>query len=247
MPTKDSLYPDDPLPLFLADEFEHEGIGKAWDRTVLSSRVLKAGILLALGTAIGVAILSVGNPVRLFADVTASFDDVATSPVDKSALQPDSDQLTPTIQFTADAQPLPPAAKDAPTGVEIAAASEPAGQSQAESSVPASEALFREFQAWLAEKDAEAKAGPIQHVEDASEQVAGNARASIQPVQKRRHVRSVQNEQAERRPVNNPRKRVRHDKNARVQAQPAQTAKAQDQSVQNPQTPSFLQIFGWRN
>jgi hypothetical protein len=238
MPTKDSLYSDDPLPLFLAEEeFEHEGIGKAWDRTVLSSRVFKACIFLSVATATCIAILSAGNPVTLFADVTASFDDVTTSPVDKTALQTGGDQSTPTIQVTADTQPLPPSGKDASTGDEIAAASERAVQSQTENSEH--EALFREFQAWLAEKDAQPRAGPIQHVEDASPQVVGNARASIQPVQKHRHV---QNEQAERRPVNNPRKRVRQD---RVQVQPAQTAQAQ--SVQNPQTPSFLEIFGWRN
>ena len=88
MPTKDGFYSDDPLPLFLADEPEyqvlagepeHQDIGKAWDRAVISSRVLKASLLLALATAIGIAILSVGNPVTLVAYVTASL-------VDKSAL-----------------------------------------------------------------------------------------------------------------------------------------------------------------
>ena len=121
MPTKDGSYPDHPLPLFFADEPEQQGIGKAWDRAVISSRVLKASILVAPATAIGMAILSVGNPVTLFADVTASL-------VDKSALQPGTDQSTPTIQSTADAQALPLTAKDAPTRDEIAAASESAGQ-----------------------------------------------------------------------------------------------------------------------
>ena len=42
MPTKDGFNPDHPL--FLADEPEQQGIGKAWDRAVISSRVLKASI-----------------------------------------------------------------------------------------------------------------------------------------------------------------------------------------------------------
>src|SRR5258707_14557961 len=145
MPTKDGFNSDHPL--FLADEPEQQGIGKAWDRAVISSRVLKASILVATATAIGIAILSMGNPGTLVAYITASL-------VDKSALQPSTDQSTPTIQPTADAQALPPTAKDAPTRDEIAAASEPAGQSQTQNSEPSSEALFRQFQAWAAEKDA---------------------------------------------------------------------------------------------
>jgi hypothetical protein len=254
MPTKDG-FPDH-SPLFLADEPEQEGIGKAWDRAVIPSRVLKASILVATATAIGIAILSVGNPVTLFADVTASL-------VDKSALQPATDQSTPTIQSTADAQALPPTAKDAPTRDEIAAASESAGQSQTESSEPSSEALFRQFQAWAAEKDAQAQVGPVESVQDAPAQVvqnapaqvaenapahvAENARAALRPMQKHRHVRPVHSARAEIRPVQNPRKKVRREQNAPVQVPPAQDARAQDQSMQNAPSPSFLQTLGWRN
>jgi hypothetical protein len=247
MPTKDGFNPDHPL--FLADEPEQQGIGKAWDRVaVISSRVLKASILVATATAIGIAILSMGNPGTLVAYVTASL-------VDKSALQPGTDQSTPTIQSTADAQALPPTAKNAPTRDEIAAASEPAGQSQTENSEPPSEALFRQFQAWAAEKDAQAQVGPVQHVQDATAQVvqnapaqvAENARAPLRPMQKHRHVRPVHSARAEIRPVHNPRKKVRREQNARVQVPPAQDARAQDQSVQNAQAPSFLQTFGSRN
>ncbi len=247
MPTNDGFYPDH-SPLFLADEPEQEGIGKARDRAVILSRVLKASILVATATAIGIAILSVGNPVTLFADLTASL-------VDKSALQPGTDQSTPTIQSTADAQALPLTAKDAPTRDEIAAASELAAQSQTENSEPSSEALFREFQAWAAEKDAQAQVGPVQSVQDAPAQVAENApaqvaenaRAALRPMQKHRHVRPVQSARAELRPVQNPRKKVRREQNVRVLVPPAQDARAQDQSVQNAQSPSFLQTLGWRN
>ena len=248
MPTKDGFNPDHPLPLFLANEPEQQGIGKAWHRAVVPSRVLKASILVATATAIGIAILSVGNPVTLFADVTASL-------VDKSALQPGTDQSTPEIQSAAGAQALPLTAKDAPARDEIAAASESAGQSQTENSEPSSEALFRQFQAWADEKDAQAQIGPVQSGQDAPAQVAENApaqveenaRAVLRPMQKHRHVRAVQSARAELRPVQNPRKKIRREQNARVQVPPAQGARAQDQFVQDAQSPSFLQTFGWRN
>ncbi|MGY8668515.1 hypothetical protein Q3C01_39955 [Bradyrhizobium sp. UFLA05-109] len=131
MPTKDSFDPDYPLPIFLADEPEQQGIGKARDRAaVISSRVLKTCGLVATATAIGIAILSVGNPVTLFADVTDSIAKATASLVDKSALQPGTARSISTIQSTGDAQTLPPTAKDAPTRDEIADASEPAGQTQ---------------------------------------------------------------------------------------------------------------------
>ena len=103
-PTKDGYNQDHPLPLVLVDEVEQQDIGKAWDGAVISSRVRKASILGATATAIFVAILWVGNPATLFVDLTASL-------VDKSALQPGTDQSTPTIQSTADAQALPPTPK----------------------------------------------------------------------------------------------------------------------------------------
>jgi hypothetical protein len=231
MPTMDGFDPDDTLPLFLADEHEQQGIGTAWDKAVILSRVLKAGILVAMVTAIGIAILSVGNPVTLFADITASV-------VDKSAPQPGPDQSTETIQSTADAQALPPIEKDAPGRVEIAAASEPAGQNQVENSEPSHEDLFRQFQAWAAEKDAQAQLGPAQPVEDTPAKVAGNARASRRVVQKHRYVRAVHNARAEIRPAQKPLKRVQRE---------AEVPPAQDQSTQNSQAVPFLQIFGWRN
>ena len=173
MPTTDGFDPDYPLPLFLAGEPEQPGIGKAGNRAVVSSRVLTASILVATATAIGVAILTVGNPVTLFANVTASL-------VDKSALQPGTDQSTPTIQSTADAQALPPAAKDSPPGDEIAA-SEPAGKDKAEKSEPSSEVLFRQFQAWVAEQDAQANVRPVQPAQGAPAQASRRRHARTEP------------------------------------------------------------------
>src|SRR6516225_5019374 len=137
MPTKDGFDLDYPLPLFLTDERDQQvltdepdqqGIGKAWDPAVIWPRLLNATILVATATAITVAILSVGNPVALFAAVTASV-------ADNSAVQPGTDQSMPTVQSTADAEVLPPTAKDTfRAAYEIAAASEPAGQNQPENS-----------------------------------------------------------------------------------------------------------------
>jgi hypothetical protein len=227
MPTKGGFILD-PLPLFLADEPEKQGIGKVRAITVISSRVLKAGILVATG--IGIAILSGGSPVVLFADLTSS------------ALEPGTDQSTLTIQPTADAQALPPTGKDAPTSDEIVAAS--AGQSQTENSEPSSEDPFRQFQSWAAEKAARAQVGPVQSVQDAPAQVADNARAPVRQMQKHRHVKPVDSVRAEIRPVENPQKKVRREQNARAQVPPAQDARIQDQSVQNAQ---FLQTLGRRN
>jgi hypothetical protein len=265
MPTKDGFTPDNPLPVFLserADGPEQPGMGIAGDRAVISSRILKASILIVTATAI--AILLVGNPVPFFADVTASL-------VDISALQPGTDHSTPTIQSTAgtrdllptarEASPVNPganpesappsgdktAATEAPTRDEIAAASEPAGESQMENSEPPSEALLMQFRAWAADEDTRAQVAPVQPVQDAPAQVRENDRAPVRPMQKHRRVRPVQDARAEIRPEQHPRAGIRREQNSRVQVLPVQDARAQDQSVQNAQAPSFLQSFGWRN
>src|SRR5882757_6540652 len=252
--TKDGFPPDDGFPLFLsehAEKTEQPGIGIAWDKAVISSRILKTSILVVTATAIGIAILLVGNPVALLANVTAAL-------VDKSALQPGTDQPTPTIQSTAGTQDLPPTASDASTRDEIAAAFEPSDQSQTEISQPPTEALLKQFQAWAAEEDTRAQVGSVQPVQDAPIQVVQDAAAQIRPMQKHRQVRSVQNARAEIRPERNPRAKVRRkhnprakvrgeEQNAQVQVPPLPDARAQDQPVQNAQAPWLLQSFGWRN
>src|SRR5437773_2750029 len=153
MPTADGFTPDHALPHFLAehaDEPRQQGIGKASDKAVVWSRIVKTSIVAITATAIGIAILSVGNPVTLFADLTASL-------VDVSALQPRTDPSMPPIQSTADAQALPPIGGDTPTREEFAAASEPADKSQTEISESASEALLKKFEAWAAKENSPAQ------------------------------------------------------------------------------------------
>jgi hypothetical protein len=275
MPMKDDFSPDNLLPIFLserADKPELSATGIALDRTVIWLRVLKTSILVV--TAAVIAFLLVGNPVAFFANITASL-------VDVSAVRPGTDQSTPTIQSTADAQPLLPIARDAPpvnpsanpeaaapsddntalrpptpgaptatdapTRNEIAAASEPTDQSQTGNRQPSADALFKQFQAWVAEQDPRAQVGPVQPAQDAPAQVLEDARPQVRNLKKHRQVRPVQNARTEIRPERDPRAKVRREQNARVQVPPVQDARAPDQSVQNAQAPSFLQSLGLRN
>jgi hypothetical protein len=145
---------------------------------------------------------------------------------------------------------LPPTAKDAPPRDEIAA-SEPAGEDQAEQSEPSSEVLFRQFQAWAAEQDAQANVRPAQPVQDAPAKVAQDAPAQVAEnasvphrlMQKHRHVLPAHNARAETR-TQNFQKRVRRVQSARVERPPMQSARvrppiqdarAQSQAMQNAQ------------
>jgi hypothetical protein len=275
MPMKDDFSPDNLLPIFLserADKPELSATGIALDRTVIWLRVLKMSILVV--TAAVIAFLLVGNPVAFFANITASL-------VDISAVRPGTDRSTPTIQSTADAQPLlpitrdappvnpsanpeaaapsddktalrpptpgSPTATDAPTRNEIAAASEPTDQSQTGNRQPSADALFKQFQAWVAEQGPRGQVGPVQPAQDAPAQVLQDARPQVRNLKKHRQVRPVQNARTEIRPEQDPRAKVRREQNARVQVPPVQDARAPDQSVQNAQAPSFLQSLGLRN
>jgi hypothetical protein len=222
-----SLMANNLIPLFLSDhteEPEQPVIGKAWHRAAISSRILKMSILVVTAAAIVFAIRLVGNPLVRFTNATASL-------VGTSAPQ-DGAQSTPTIQSTADAQALPPTASEAPTGEEIAAASNIAYQSHTENPQPAADGLFKEYQAWAAEED---------------------ARTQVRPVQKQ--VRPVQNARAEVGPartarakvVKTARAQVRREQNVRVQVRPVQNTQAQAQPVQNAHPPWLLQSLGGHN
>jgi hypothetical protein len=260
MATEDDLQPDR-SPIFLsryAEEAEQPDIGKAWDIAIISSRILKMSIAAVTVTAIGIAVLSIGNPVALVANVTDWW-------VDKPALQPDADPSTSTIQSIAGTQDLPPTTTDAPARDQIAAAVEPADQSaaavepsdrsatavepsdqsQAEVGQPLNEALFKQFQAWAAEEETRAQAGPAQPVQAAPVRAVQEAAAQVRPTKKPRRARTVQNARAEIRPQRNQRARVRQEQDA--QGPPVADPRAQDPSAQNAQTPSLLQSLGLRN
>jgi hypothetical protein len=250
---------NDPIPLFLSDhseEPEQPVIGK--DRAVMSSRIVKTSILVVTAAAIVFAILLGGNPLVLVENAMASL--VATS-----TPQDDAGQSMPSIQSTADAQALPPAASEAPTGSEKAAAFKAAAyktadQSQTEIPQPSADVLLNKFQAWAAEadarpqvrpaqpvqeEDARPQVQPVQPVQDAQAQVVQNARPQVRHVQKQRRVRPVQNARAK--VVRNARAQMRRAQDARAQARPEQNAQPQDRPVQDAQPPSLLQSLGLRN
>ena len=227
MATETGFHPDDSLPLFLSADEPELGIGS--DRSVISLRFVMASILVAAATAIGISILSVKNPVTLFADVTAS--------VDQSAPRPGSDESEPSIQAaiiqsTANAE-VSPTATDAPTR-EISA-SEHASQTQAENSETSLDALFLEFQTWKGARDL---AKPLR---DDPAPVAENGPGSVRPVQKQRRARTVHNARAAMiRHVRERRANIRRQ-DKWVQARRVQDAQAQTQSAQFAEPPSFLQ------
>ena len=164
MATEDGFQPGRSLILFSqhAEETELLDIGRAWDIATIASRVLQTSIVAATVTAIGIAVLSIGNPVALVADVTDWW-------ADKPALQPAVDPSTSTIQSIAGTRDLPTTTTDAPARDQIAAAVEPADQSaaavepadqsKAEVGQPLTEALFKQFQTWAAEDGTRAQAG----------------------------------------------------------------------------------------
>jgi hypothetical protein len=252
MPTKAGFDPTHPLPQFLADRAEEQGIGNATDGAVPASRALKASILIATATATGIAVLAMGNPVGLLAEMSASLVGNST-PQPTPAIQSAADAPA-LVASAADAQDLPPTTNEAPARAEIAA-SEPTGQDQTERTESPSEAMFRQFQAWAAEQDAQAHGEPVQPVQNAPAQVVQNVptpavqniRVPYRQVQKRRQVRAaVRNARAEVR-AQNLRKQVPRAQGTGAERPPIQDARAQDQSVQNAQGLSFLPIFGQRN
>jgi hypothetical protein len=224
------FHPDDSLPLFLSADEPELDIGS--DRSAISLRFVMASILVAAAAAIGISILSVKNPVTLFADGTAS--------VDQSAPRPGSDESEPSIQAaiiqsTANAE-VSPTATDAPTR-EISA-SEHASQTQAENSETSLDALFLEFQAWNAAHGARDLAKAVR---DDPAPVAENAPWSVRPVQKHRRARTVHNARAAMiRHVREGRENIRRQ-DKWVPARRVEDAQAQAQSAQFAEPPSFLQ------
>jgi hypothetical protein len=229
MPTKDPFIPDPSI-----HQLRSEPPGKARDRAAISSRILKRGLLVAVATALGLVVLPVENTAKILADVTASL-------VDGSARWPHTSQPAPISQSPTDAQAPTDAqtptdaqvfsiAKNEPISVE-SAASEPVEQKHTELREPSPEILFKQFQAWAAEKDAQELAA-AQSVPDASALQTAPARAvektagSIGLVQKDRRVPRVDNART-RMSMQDSRKEIRRPQNAGVNVPPAQRTGAQ--------------------
>jgi hypothetical protein len=147
--TESYFPPEDTVPLFLSDDTEaprQRGFGTGGERNRNGPagwpRILKLGIFTAAAASIAFAVVSVENPLALFANAKASL--IGTSPGQagapvKSASEPlaavrlaSAEPQAPAIQTTVGARTSLPAATSTPTRDEIAAALRNAHQSQPE-------------------------------------------------------------------------------------------------------------------
>jgi hypothetical protein len=256
---KDRFDPVRPVSRFLAEQAEQD-IGNIRDEGVVLARLFKVSLLVAAVAVTGIAVLALGNPLAVFSDATASL-------VGSSSPKPGTAQPAPAVQSAAnapalvqppaDAQGAPPTATDAPAHEEVAAA-EPAGKT----TDPSSEALFRQFQAWVVEQDAQPKAEPVQPVQDAAptpimQEAAAPAAEDVHPARrlapKHRQDQALHNAQAEPRSqsVRRPVPRAQEARAARPPARQVQDARAQEPPPPPPQpaqAPSgFPSFFGQRN
>jgi hypothetical protein len=251
MATNDGFPPNDGFPLLLAEhngEPEQPGTGQAWDGTVISSRTLKTSILLATAAPIVFAVLWVANPTVLFANATTSLASTFTPPDETGA------------------QALSPAARQAPSREEVAAALRAAFQSQTEARRQPAEALLKQFQTWAAAEPTNDDVAAAQNQTETDQPSAAvlltqfqtwaageDSQTQAAPVQPEdAPAQAVQNTRAQVRPIHKHRQ-VRAVQNARAEIRPAhetqvrreQNARVQDRSVQNVQTTWPLRRFSW--
>jgi TPR repeat protein len=153
MALKDYSLPEDPMPLFLsegAEESRQRGFGTGGERilkrAVVWPRIFKAGVLAAAAAAIAFAILSVGNPLALFADAKASLP--AATADQSGATQTPNPQPAAAVQMASHGAPTPvlpstagvrassPTARVTPTRDDIALALRAAQQSLVQTDPP---------------------------------------------------------------------------------------------------------------
>jgi hypothetical protein len=191
MATRDH-FPHNPFPLFLSDhaqEPEQPSIRKAWE-AVISSRAVHTIVLVFTAAAIVFAIVTVGNPIVLFASVTA-FQGSTPAPEGHNGLS------TPAFQSAAKAEALLP---PAPRADELLKAFKTAFEGKTEVEQPKAQVLFNQFQGWAAEEDARLWPSPLQSPQHARAQVAKKARAL--PLPKPRPVQTEQTAAAQERVEN---------------------------------------------
>jgi len=153
-PTKSYFPPDDTMPLFLSDDPEPAGRrgfgtgrGANRERTVWP-RILKIGIFAASAAAIAFAVISVENPLALFANAKASLngpspgqagapvntasEPAAGGPIRVASAEPAAAPIQTTVGGRMSSPAAMPTATNTPTRDEIAAALRNAHQSQPE-------------------------------------------------------------------------------------------------------------------
>lgn len=179
-------------------------------------RSLKRGFLIAVVAALSFMVLSVENTAKFLADVTASV-------IHGSAHQPPANQPLQFSQPASDSADFA-VARHEPVGGN-SATPEPTEQSPAEIAEPTTEILFRQFQAWAAEKDAQQLA-TVQSVQDpptlptAAAQPVQETTGSIGLAQRDRRVQRKPNVRPPTAKQES-RKEARQLQNARVQVAPA--------------------------
>jgi hypothetical protein len=148
IPTRRGGRSEEAMPIFLSspDELDEPRFGRSWNKRAISSRILKASILAICLIAIVSAILSVENPLALFANAKASL--VGTSAGQSAAVQmraPEPalavrtasvDRAAPEVQPSFGARASSPTSNSAPTRDEIASAFKTAHQGQPEVRLP---------------------------------------------------------------------------------------------------------------
>jgi hypothetical protein len=240
------------------------------------ARILKASIFGIAAAAVVFVVVGVENPRLSFANAellasTKAFLARVSRP------RQGTGEATPVTQSATVAQALPPVAREAPTGGDIAPPVKTADRSATETRQPPTESLLGQFQAWAAGENARAQAPPAQPVQDAPAQPVQDiqpqpvqdaaqdtqanpvedARAQIRPAHKRQTVRQVRHAPSETRLKQSLRVKPRRQQNARVRLRPAQVvrapdiraqdARAQEPPVQNAPTPTFLESLGLRD
>jgi len=255
MQAKDDFDPAQALPRFLVVKAEQDDVP---DEAIAPSRASKIRVLIITAAAAGIAVLAIGNPMALVAEVSALLAGHSTPQL--VPIQSAADAPALIAVAAADAQDLPqdqlqnlpPAASDAPARADVAAP-EPVAKEPAEKA-ESSETLFSQFQAWAAAQDAQKQNVAEQPVANAPASImqevpapaARNVRARHRHVQRREPVRAtVRNARAEVRPQY-ARRQVPQPQGPRTERPPVSDARAQDAAVQEGQT-GFLGIFGQRN
>jgi hypothetical protein len=195
---------------------------EARDRAATLWRILKRGFLIALVTAFGSVVLSVENTAKFLVDVTASL-------VDGSARQPRTNQPELISQSSSDSATFAIAKHESIDGE--GAASEPAEQNRGEIPEPTPEILFRQFQAWAAEKDAQ-RLATVQPPQDSSPPQTAPTRAVEETAgfigfgKKDRHVQRIRNARTQVAKQDS-RKEIRRPQNPQVQVPLARGTGAQ--------------------
>lgn len=157
---EDYPFSEEPMPLFLSgndndEEPRQRGFGTGGegfdDREVVWPRVFKAAVVAASAAAIAFGILTIGNPLALFADAKASLPNATAdqtgavqtaNPQPAAATQLANAGPTPVVPATAAARTAPPAPRVTRDDIALAlrAAQQNQGQIQADPAPPAAAA-----------------------------------------------------------------------------------------------------------